>query len=81
VERSARKDFRRVQDNNWVGGVCGGIAYAFGISAILVRVVALVLVLLSVPYAAGVVFWGYIIAWACCPIWDEDPADYLERTT
>src|SRR3989338_624005 len=33
-----RRKFQRVRQNNWLGGVCGGIAYAFGFPVVLVRV-------------------------------------------
>ena len=80
----ARKEFKCVQENNWIGGVCGGIAYAFGVPALLVRIVALLILLLPsvfiLEWISGVVFVAYIVAWIFCPNWEEDPEDYTKRT-
>ncbi len=62
--------FRRVTEARKIAGVCGGIAYALGIPAWLVRAIAL----------CALVFWGvglvvYLILWVCVPKWDGDPSD------
>lgn len=74
-----RRKFQRVRQNNWLGGVCGGIAYAFGFPVVLVRVGTLMFLFLS-AYWGVPVLWIYILTWAFTPKWTSDPEDYSSRT-
>jgi phage shock protein PspC (stress-responsive transcriptional regulator) len=70
-----RRVFRLVKENNWIGGVCGGLAYWLGIPVWIVRMI----------WTASVVYFGvgfllYVILWIFVPNWDEDPKDYDEIT-
>jgi phage shock protein PspC (stress-responsive transcriptional regulator) len=79
----ARKPFKRILGENWVGGVCAGLAYAFGCPVLLVRIVVLICMLgpeIIFGWLGGFLFVVYLIVWALCPKWDEVPVDYYKRT-
>src|SRR5215212_6391234 len=54
------------------GGVCGGLAEYFGIDAVLLRIVAVVLAL-----SGGAGFLLYLIAWIAIP--EDAPGEFGER--
>ena len=56
------KQLRRSRSNKVIAGVCGGLAEYFGIDAVLIRIVFLLLV-----FAAGVSPLLYIILWIVMP--------------
>ncbi len=56
------KQLRRSRSNKVIAGVCGGLAEYFGIDAVLIRIVFLLLV-----FAAGVSPLLYIILWVVMP--------------
>ena len=57
-----QKRFARDTHNNWIGGVCAGIARYFGIDATLVRVLFVVSCLLPGPQ-----FLLYLLLWLVMP--------------
>ncbi|CAM3337834.1 PspC domain-containing protein [Tsukamurella hominis] len=57
-----QKRFARDVQNNWIGGVCAGIARYFGIDATLVRVLFVVSCLLPGPQ-----FLLYLLLWLVMP--------------
>ncbi len=79
-----RKPLKAVNREGLIGGVCGGIAYAYGLPVTLVRIffVLFVLVLTNdwTAYIGQVLFWFYILFWAFGPEWAKDPKDYNSRT-
>lgn len=79
-----RKPLRKVDNDSWVAGVCGGIAYAYGLPVTVVRIFFVVFVLiLTNPwtyYVGQTLFWFYILFWIFGPDWDSDPRDYDRRT-
>lgn len=85
TEGNARRPFKKVSGSHkWFVGICGGIAYAFGIPALFVRIGFIVLFLCTnryVDYIGSFVFPAYILIWIFAPRWDVDPDDYDERTT
>ncbi|HSX30734.1 MAG TPA: PspC domain-containing protein [Candidatus Saccharimonadales bacterium] len=58
----ATKRLYRSTEDKMIAGVCGGLAEYFGIDAVIVRVIAVVLLLAG---SAG--FWVYIILWIVVP--------------
>ena len=70
---TAKKLTRSTQDK-WLGGVCGGIAAYFGWDATLVRLVALVAVLVTLPVSVV----AYIVAWVIMP---QEPATPWQTET
>jgi len=79
-----RRPFKKVDDDSWIAGVCGGIAYAYGLPVVMVRIFFVLFVfILTNPfteYVGQILFWIYILAWIFAPEWDEDPEDYAQRT-
>ena len=67
---------KRVKDgNNWLGGVCAGIAYWLGAPTWFIRL----------AWACVIIFTGfgiipYILFWIFMPKWDGTPDDYKEVT-
>jgi len=66
--------FRLIDNEGWIGGVCAGIAYYFGIRAWLVR---LLLVLVTICYGVGII--PYVLLWIFVPDAGRTPSDYEER--
>lgn len=71
---TARK-LRKVTDDEWIGGVCAGVAYWLGFPVWLVRLI----------WACAALFYGvgvgiYILLWIFMPEWEETPADYQKIT-
>ncbi len=81
---SERKPFKKVREDGWIGGVCGGIAYAFGIPTLWLRIIVIIVLFCFTnpffDYLGQFVFWFYLLAWIFGPDWDTDPEDYKERT-
>ena len=80
-----RRPFKKVSDDHkWLVGICGGIAYAFGIPVLFIRIGCILIFLLGtnpyVDFLGSIVFWMYILFWIFAPRWDKDPLDYEERT-
>lgn len=69
-----KNKFRRVNEHAWLGGVLGGLAYAFGFPTWIVRAL---FVLLATSTAGGFVV-AYIIVGLLAPKWSTDPADYSQ---
>lgn len=68
------KDIRKlrcINQDNWLGGVCAGVAYWLDVPAWLVRVVWMILILC---YGVGALI--YVLLWIFLPNWEEDPRDY-----
>ena len=71
-----RKLRRVVGGSNWFGGVCGGIAYYFGVHVWLVRLVCAILALCT-----GFVWTvPYVLLWALLPAWEPTPSDFHQVT-
>lgn len=62
-----KRKLYRSKSDQWVGGVCAGLAKYFGIDVIIVRIISLFLVL-----GTGVGLLAYIILWIAIPI---DPTE------
>ena len=65
------KKLKRMTEHNWIGGVCAGVAYWFGIPTWILR---MVWAMLALCYGVGIV--GYIALWIFMPRWETDPSDY-----
>ena len=81
-----RRPFARIEENRWLAGAAGGIAYAMGWPVLVVRLTAIALVVLlsshETAYSVGnFVILAYLAIWIFAPRWRADPADYVERTT
>ncbi len=80
-----RKPFKVMQTAVRIFGVAGGLAYALGWPAFLVRIVlgaaALALFTNKTYYIGDVIVTAYVLAWLCGPHWDKDPEDFEARTT
>jgi len=55
-----------------IGGVCGGLAYAFGIDVNLIRI----LFILGLVAGMGSAGLFYILCWCFLGEWDNVPEDY-----
>jgi len=71
---SSRAKLRRIKGKHWLGGVCAGFGYWFGVPTWVVRLVWTVLLLC---YGVGGIV--YVLLWILMPAWDIVPADYEER--
>jgi len=71
---NSRPKLRRIKGKHWLGGVCAGFGYWFGVPTWVVRLVWTVLLLL---YGVGGIV--YVLLWIFMPEWDTVPADYEER--
>ena len=60
---SSSKKLERSPDDQWIGGVCGGLAEYTGTNANLVRLVVVVLTVLGF----GSVIVVYLLAWVIMP--------------
>lgn len=68
--------FRRLPyPENWIGGVCAGLAYAVGWPVWLVR---LAFVLLFLTFGTGIL--AYALLWILAPKWTAIPEDFASRT-
>ncbi|NTW13789.1 MAG: PspC domain-containing protein [Candidatus Moranbacteria bacterium] len=67
------RDLKRVvgDGKNFLGGVCAGAAYCFGVPAWILRVT---LVLAVCLYGFGVML--YLVLWMFMPQWETVPDDY-----
>lgn len=65
------RPFKRIQAGAWLGGICGGLAYAVGWPTWVVR---LILVLSVVCLGFGIL--AYLLLWIFVPRWPATPADY-----
>ncbi|NQT49551.1 PspC domain-containing protein [Candidatus Kuenenbacteria bacterium] len=68
-----KRKLRKVQSEKWIGGVCGGFAYCFGVPAWAVR-----LLWLAAVFGYGVGGVLYLFFWIFMPNWDRTPEDYTE---
>lgn len=68
------RKFRLIESEGWVGGVCAGIGYHFGISTWIIRIV-LFLILMG----TGVGLIPYLLLWFFVPDVGVTPDDYEER--
>ena len=84
LKMKKRKPLKRVNNHEWLAGVCGGIAYAYGLPVVGVRIFfILFMFVLTNPwtyYIGQTLFWFYILFWFLGPEWSSDPEDYDERT-
>jgi phage shock protein PspC (stress-responsive transcriptional regulator) len=69
------RKLRRVTEDEWIGGVCGGVAYWLGVPVWLTRLV----------WTCAALFYGigiglYILLWIFLPKWEDTPADYEQIT-
>lgn len=67
------KKLTRSTSDKWLGGVCGGIAEYLGWDSTLVRLLALVAVLVTLPVSVVV----YIVAWIIMP---QAPNPWIQQT-
>jgi phage shock protein PspC (stress-responsive transcriptional regulator) len=85
IDTNARRPFKKVNGSHkWFAGVCGGIAYSFGVPALFVRIGFMVFILCTnryLDYIGSLVFGAYILMWIFAPRWTVDPDDYDERTS
>lgn len=70
-----KREFKRITGEEWIGGVCAGLAYWLGIPTWLVR-----LCWVGVSFFSGVGIIIYILLWIFTPEWDATPDDYEEIT-
>ena len=66
---------RKIRAGKWLGGICGGVAYRFGIPVWIVRAVWCFLTL-----TMGVGLLLYILLWIFMPKWDTTPKDFIKVT-
>lgn len=59
----AQRQFRRSRDNQWIAGLCGGLAKTLGVDATLIRVGLIVATLLG--FGSGVLI--YLACWLIVP--------------
>jgi phage shock protein C len=71
---SSRPKLRRIKGKHWLGGICAGFGYWFGVPTWVVRLVWTVLLLC---YGVGGIV--YVLLWIFMPEWDTIPVDYEER--
>jgi phage shock protein PspC (stress-responsive transcriptional regulator) len=71
------RPFKRVDENNWFGGVCGGLAYFLGIPTWLVRFIFF----FSLFFGGITIIWLYVALYVFVPKWDFDPDDYEDITS
>jgi phage shock protein PspC (stress-responsive transcriptional regulator) len=69
------KTIAKIQQDKWLGGVCSGWAYAFGIPTWIVR-----LLMFGFAVLTGIPCLLYILMWVFMPRWTRDPHDYIART-
>ncbi|WP_035054816.1 PspC domain-containing protein [Andreprevotia chitinilytica] len=62
------KVLRRSRNNRWVGGVIGGLANYFDISADKLRLVYLLVLILSAAFPGLLV---YLVLWFLMPVGDD----------
>jgi phage shock protein PspC (stress-responsive transcriptional regulator) len=67
---------RMVEDRDWIGGVCSGMAYWLGLPVAVVRLVWAIAF-----FSFGVGFWPYMLLCIFVPRWAKEPADYAEVTS
>lgn len=72
--KKAGRRFRLINCERWVGGVCAGVGYYFGISTWIVRL-AWFLILMGTD--VGIV--PYLLLWIFVPDPGGTPDDYEER--
>ena len=72
---SELKQFRLINDQGKVGGVCAGIAYRFCVPVWTVR-----LLLVASVCMLGIGILPYILLWIFVPDAKGTPSDYNERT-
>ncbi len=72
-DRVIRK-FRLMEREGWLGGVCAGIGYYFGIQTWIVRIVCFLIFV-----GTGVAIIPYILLWFFVPDVGTTPSDYEER--
>ena len=65
------RKLRCVTEEEWIGGVCAGLAYWLGIPTWIVR-----LLWVFEFFIFGVGFFAYILLWIFMPNWEETPGDY-----
>ena len=65
------RKLRRVTRGEWLGGVCGGVAYSCGVSTWVVR-----LVWFCVIWFYGFGLGAYLLLWIFLPKWKPMPEDY-----
>ena len=69
------KALARIQHDRWLGGVCGGIAYAVGCPVWVARLAMTAATLCTaVPVAL------YLLVWFFMPRWEQTPFDFAART-
>lgn len=67
-----KRPFHRITQHRKLGGVCAGIAYAFGWQTNVVRILTILAMFFSVSF----IFWSYLIIWAVTDEWGVDPVDF-----
>jgi phage shock protein PspC (stress-responsive transcriptional regulator) len=79
-----RKPLKKITDDEWIGGVCGGIAYAYGLPVTVIRIIFVIFVLILTnplaDYIGQIFFLFYLLFWFLGPRWEVDPEDYTRRT-
>jgi|GEM_PF-394804 phage shock protein PspC (stress-responsive transcriptional regulator) len=74
-QQMRRRKLRRVTDEEWIAGVCAGVAYKLGIPVWTVR---LAWVLCSIFYGVGLL--PYLLLWIFLPEWVNTPGDFNRVT-
>lgn len=71
------RKLRRIRDPEigWLGGVCSGLAYFFGIPLWIVRLTWALLF-----FGAGAGGIVYVLLWIFLPVWDSVPKDFFKVT-
>lgn len=69
----SQRKLRRVTGDEWIAGVCSGVAYYLGIQTWIVRMILFILI-----FAYGVGIVPYILLWIFMPTWKYTPDDYYK---
>jgi phage shock protein PspC (stress-responsive transcriptional regulator) len=70
----ANRKFRLIESEGWLGGVCAGLGYYFGISTWIIRLAAFLIVT-----GTGIGVLPYLALWIFVPDTGGTPDDYEER--
>lgn len=75
-DHDGRKRLTRSREDEWLGGVAGGLAEYFDVDPTLVRIAFVLAAILS----SGLAVIGYIVAWIVIPEADETPGATTRRS-
>lgn len=70
-----QRKMRRIKDDAILGGVCSGMAYAFGMPTWIMRILWVV-----AAFCYGFGIFPYLLFWIFMPAWENKPSDYEQIT-